>query len=75
MPIKKAPIAFLHRVVKEGPTIDTEVNMTHCVAMKSPHYHGRLHRRVYGLKLNSPSADERIDSIAYFFRNEMFNLN
>lgn len=54
---------------------DTEVEMTHAVAMKSPHYHGRLHRRVYGLKLNSPSVDERIDSKAYWFRTNMNHLN
>lgn len=62
-------------IVDEGVGHDTEVEMTHAVAMKSPHYFGRLKRRVYGLKLNSPSVDERIDSIAYFFRNEMMSLS
>jgi hypothetical protein len=62
-------------IVDEGVAFDTEVEMTKCVAMKSPHYHGRLKRRVYGLKLNSPSVDERIDSISYYFRNHMNNLN
>lgn len=75
MPIKRPPIAFLHRVVAEVPTIDTEVNMTKCVAMQSPHYHGRLHVAVYRLKSGSPSVDERIDSIAYFFRHHMNHLN
>ena len=62
-------------IVDEGVAFDTEVEMTKCVAMKSPHYHGRLHRRVYGLKLNSPSVDERIDSIAYWCRTKMNHLN
>ena len=68
-------IAAVAAIVEEGVAFDTEVEMTKCVAMKSPHYHGRLKRRVYGLKLNSPSVDERIDSIAYYFRNHMNNLN
>jgi hypothetical protein len=75
MPIKNPPIAFLHRVVKEGPTVDTGVRMTRFVAQKSPAFLSGLKVRVHGLKLNSPSADERVDSIAYFFRTEMFNLN
>lgn len=75
MPIKHSPIAFIHRIVKEGPTIDTGIRMTKCVAQKSPAFQSGLKIRVHGMKLNSPSADERVDSIAYFFRNEMFNLN
>lgn len=62
-------------IIDEGVAFDTEVEMTHAVAMKSPHYHGRLHRRVYGLKLNSPSVDERIDSKAYWKRCHMQFLN
>lgn len=68
-------IAAMAAIIDEGVGFDTEVEMTHCVAMKSPHYLSRLHRRVYGLKSNSPSVDERIDGIAYFFRNEMNALN
>lgn len=75
MPIKNPPIAFLHRVVDEVPTIDTEVNMTKCVAMLSPHYYGRLHRRVHYLKSTAPSIDERMDAIVYYFRNGMQHLN
>jgi hypothetical protein len=62
-------------IIDEGVATDTEVEMTKCVAMKSPHYHGRLHVAVYHLKSNSPSVDERIDGVAYWFRQQMQFLN
>lgn len=72
--LNEITIDFL-AIIDEGIAFDTEVEMTHAVAMKSPHYHGRLYRRVYSLKLNSPSVDERIDSKAYWCRSSLQFLN
>lgn len=62
-------------IIDEGVAVDTEVEMTKCVAMKSPHYHGRLHVAVYHLKSTCPSVDEQIDAVAYFQRSRMQFLN
>ena len=62
-------------IIEERVGEDTEVNMTKFVAMRSPHYHGRLHRRVHGLKLSSPGIDERLDAPKYFRRSHMQHLS
>lgn len=62
-------------IIDECAGEDTEVNMTKFVAMRSPHYHGRLHRRVHSLKLNSPGIDERLDAPLYFRRSCMQHLS
>lgn len=62
-------------IIDEGVGHDTEIDMTKCTALKSPHRHGRLYERVYHLKRTAPSMDERMDAITYWFRNEMFNLS
>ena len=62
-------------IIEERVGEDTEVNMTKFVAMRSPHYHGRLHRRVHGLKLGSLGIDERLDAPNYFRRSHMQHLS
>ena len=37
--------------------------------------HGRLHRRVHGLKLGSLGIDERLDAPNYFRRSHMQHLS
>ena len=62
-------------IIEERVGEDTEVNMTKFVATRSPHYHGRLHRRVHGLKLGSLGIDERLDAPNYFRRSHMQHLS
>lgn len=67
-------IAFLHPIVAEVVADDAEVNLTHCMAMKSPGYFSEGRMRVYEFMRKAPTREERTESIAYFFRNELFNL-
>lgn len=75
MPIKHSPIAFLHRVVKEGPTVDTGIRMTHCVALKSPTYFAKRDIRDHHLILNSGLPTAKGDARDYFDRNKMWQQN